>query len=190
MSNKSIGAAFEKKCMKLMESFGFAVERANPKLQFLPGGKVRSLAHDFFGCADLIGVKQGEPRTYFVQCTTGDAAVRRLKMSQVKWDLGAQTVQVWKRSKKDKQSIVVYQLVSQGDHKAVQNEHTWDTYAVSFKDLKSFEEVLDCAVYEQSRTAGDTIESVAEKRSSAGGEVLSIRDHQSTAGISTSEASR
>lgn len=96
MSNKSRGAAFEKRVQSYLESVGYKTDRARPVMKFCGPGKIFSGPNDFLGCADLIGVHPNKP-TLFIQCTLGDAASRRKKLEAVPWNLAHQAVMLWER---------------------------------------------------------------------------------------------
>jgi hypothetical protein len=60
----------------------WAVERANPKLQFIGPGKARSFAHDFFEVFDLCAIRRRQP-TVWVQLTDhSDASKRARKIEE------------------------------------------------------------------------------------------------------------
>lgn len=137
MSNKSVGAAFEKKVQALMEDMGFAIERANPKLMYVGPGKMISKAHDLYGCIDLLGIHYSK-KVYFVQCTTGDAAVRRHKIdSHTEWNFEHSRVILIKRMP-NKRDWKMYEL---HDY-----EKKW-TESIFSKDQR--EEIFNDEIHEQ-----------------------------------------
>lgn len=70
MSARDRGNAYEKEVKAILEEKGYVVERALPKLVWIPGRKAPiSQSHDFFGCWDLIAKKAGE-RTLWIQVST------------------------------------------------------------------------------------------------------------------------
>jgi len=114
MSAASKGKAFEKKVEAFLVGRGFTVMRTWPKYGFFKkNGKmvVITSRQDFFGCADLVAIHPGRNKTYFIQCTLTDAAVRRTKMEAIAWNLDAQNVTVWKRMEADKQAVKIYRFL-------------------------------------------------------------------------------
>lgn len=81
MNAKKKGKILEKKARNILESQGYHVEQANPKLIYIPKQKrMISKAHDFFGLFDLIAVPpepQGTVR--FIQVSIWDNRAEKAK---------------------------------------------------------------------------------------------------------------
>ena len=110
MSNKSRGNAFELKIKKILEGYGFEVDKARAAFIFTAPGKGFSTPNDFFGCADLMGIHPEKSYTLFIQCTLGDRGARRKKLEAVPWNLAHQRVQLWSRSTKKRGQLFTQQL--------------------------------------------------------------------------------
>ena len=67
-NTKAKGKRIEKDARLILESEGWLVEQANPKLCFIGPGRMISKAHDFFGCWDFIAVRNYEIK--WVQIST------------------------------------------------------------------------------------------------------------------------
>lgn len=111
MSNRTKGAAFEKRVQEYLISLGYAADRARPALKFVGPGKFFSGPNDFLGCADIMAVHKEKPYTLFIQCHAGDNfADRKRKMAAVPWNLKYQRVHIWGKSKTKRSHIRLFAL--------------------------------------------------------------------------------
>lgn len=86
MSNVSKGKSYEKEVEQILLAENYMVERAFNKTVWLSAGRCISVAHDFFGCWDLIAKKVNEP-TLWVQVTTWEqSSAKRPRLEAYKWD--------------------------------------------------------------------------------------------------------
>src|SRR3990167_6207696 len=67
MNTRKKGRLIVKKAQNILETLGFLVQTANPKLKFIGPGKVRSMNEDFFGRWDLMAVHASRGYMKFIQ---------------------------------------------------------------------------------------------------------------------------
>lgn len=86
MNKAAKGKKFEKEVKTILESKGYMVEQAIPKTIFLGKGKIIAIAHDFFGCWDLIAKKIGEPTLWVQVSTVGNLSHKRKQIAKSNYD--------------------------------------------------------------------------------------------------------
>jgi hypothetical protein len=86
VSSRSRGNAYEKEVKDILVGQGFIVEKALPRLVWIPGRRVPiSSSHDFFGCWDLVAKKKGH-KTLWVQVSTWEhMSHKRTQVKDFPW---------------------------------------------------------------------------------------------------------
>ena len=92
-NTRAKGKRLEKKARSILEFDGWLVEQANPKLCFIGPGKVISKAHDFFGCWDLVAVRNYLIK--WVQVSTWEHKSDKIKQVSGFPNAGIQEIWAW-----------------------------------------------------------------------------------------------
>ena len=93
INTRAKGKLLEKRARLILESEGWLVETANPKLMFIGPGKVLSKSHDFFGRWDIIAVRPSVVK--FIQVSTWEEKSGKIKQVADFPMVGQQEIWLW-----------------------------------------------------------------------------------------------
>ena len=96
MSNTSRGNELERRAVLVLESHGYAVARAHKVLSWASGAP-RTVAHDHFGCFDVVALHREHPALFLQVTTRGELRRRQHKVEAFATEHAPESadVEVW-----------------------------------------------------------------------------------------------
>lgn len=100
MNKREKGNKFEREIVKHLESLGWQVERATPRLMMIGKGRMISRSHDFWGVGDVVAFHSNSSHLLLIQATTNMGLLSQKKRDMDKLKTPAYIrKQIWIRLK-------------------------------------------------------------------------------------------